>query len=159
MKLFLFPLVYILIHFLTRKLVGNGYHSRNSCEFILNVKLKRNYRKCALLCFFLKKIVGHMSIFGATGTSASDFWWCLLWVSKPEWAALFVLDRGVHEIHLLFISSMRTLKKLLHCVQWLIIRRSTGVDPWGVRGRGPGDCMFPEIHFWCNTFYWCIWPA
>ena len=31
-----------------------------------------------------KKIVGHMSIFGATYTPVSDFWWRLLWVSKPE---------------------------------------------------------------------------
>ena len=35
--------------------------------------------------FFLKNFVGHMSIFGATDTPVSDFWWCLLWVSKPEW--------------------------------------------------------------------------
>ena len=26
-----------------------------------------------------------MSICGATDTPVSDFWWCLLWVSKPEW--------------------------------------------------------------------------
>ena len=27
----------------------------------------------------------HMSFFGATGTSVLDFWWRLLWGSKPEW--------------------------------------------------------------------------
>ena len=32
---------------------------------------------------------------GATDTPVLDFWRCLLWVSKPEWAALFTLDRGV----------------------------------------------------------------
>ena len=26
-----------------------------------------------------------MSICGATDTPVLDFWWCLLWVSKPEW--------------------------------------------------------------------------
>ena len=34
-----------------------------------------------------------MSFFGATGTPVLDFWWRLLWVSKPEWAALFALRR------------------------------------------------------------------
>ena len=36
--------------------------------------------------FFLKKFfVGHMSICGATDTPVLDFWWRLLWVSKPQW--------------------------------------------------------------------------
>ena len=42
---------------------------------------------------FLKVFGGHMSIFRATGTPVLDFWWRLLWVSKPEWAALFALRR------------------------------------------------------------------
>ena len=35
--------------------------------------------------FFLSFFVGHihMSYFGATGTPVLDFWWRLLWVSKP----------------------------------------------------------------------------
>ena len=33
--------------------------------------------------------------FGATDTPVSNFWWRLLWGSKPEWAALFVLGRGI----------------------------------------------------------------
>ena len=32
----------------------------------------------------------------ATDAPVLDFWWRLLWVSKPEWAALFVLGRGIH---------------------------------------------------------------
>ena len=24
-----------------------------------------------------------------------SFWWCLFWISKPEWAALFVFGRGL----------------------------------------------------------------
>ena len=32
---------------------------------------------------------------GATDTPVFDFWWCLLLVSKPEWAALFQLGIGV----------------------------------------------------------------
>ena len=33
-----------------------------------------------------------MSIYGVTDTPVSDFWWCLLWVSKPEWPVLFTLS-------------------------------------------------------------------
>ena len=41
---------------------------------------------------FLKIFLEDMSPFcGATDTPVLDFWWCLLWVSKPEWAALFEL--------------------------------------------------------------------
>ena len=43
--------------------------------------------------FFFKVFGGHMSIFGANGTPVLDFWWCLLWVSKPESAALIALRR------------------------------------------------------------------
>ena len=35
-----------------------------------------------------------MSFCGATDTLVFDFWWRLLWGSKPEWAALFALGRG-----------------------------------------------------------------
>ena len=35
----------------------------------------------------------------ATDTPVLDLWWCLLWVSKPEWAALFALGGGIHVTH------------------------------------------------------------
>ena len=36
--------------------------------------------------FFLNKLLEDMSPFcGATDTPILDFWWRLLWVSKPEW--------------------------------------------------------------------------
>ena len=38
-----------------------------------------------------------MSILEATDTPVSDFWWRLLWVLKPEWAALFALGEGDKE--------------------------------------------------------------
>ena len=41
-----------------------------------------------------------MSIYGATDAPVSDFWWCLLWVSKPEWEALATLGRGIHDIRI-----------------------------------------------------------
>ena len=43
-----------------------------------------------------------MSIYGATDAPVSDFWWCLLWVSKPEWEALATLGRGIHDIRIEF---------------------------------------------------------
>ena len=33
---------------------------------------------------------------GATDIPVLDFWWHLLWVSKPEWAAIYMLGRGIH---------------------------------------------------------------
>ena len=44
---------------------------------------------------FLKFFGGHKSFHGATDTSVLDFWWCLLCILKPEWAALFTVGRGV----------------------------------------------------------------
>ena len=41
--------------------------------------------------FFLKFFGGHMSFLGATGTPVLDFWWRLLWVSKPEWVLPYSL--------------------------------------------------------------------
>ena len=38
--------------------------------------------------------VRHMSYFGATGTPVLDFWWRLLWVSKPEWVLPYTSHCG-----------------------------------------------------------------
>ena len=43
---------------------------------------------------FFKVFGGHMSFFGATGTTVLDFWWRLLWVSKPEWVLPYSLFCG-----------------------------------------------------------------
>ena len=37
---------------------------------------------------------GHGSFLWATDTPVLDFWWHLLWVSKPEWEALFALTEA-----------------------------------------------------------------
>ena len=58
--------------------------------------------------FFLKKFLEDMSPFcGATDTPILDLWWCLLWVSKPEWvlpysslADTYMLHYTFPEIHL-----------------------------------------------------------
>ena len=55
--------------------------------------------------FFLKKIfVGHMSICGATDTPVLDFWWHLLWVSKPEWVLPY---SHLVEAYMIYIHSLR----------------------------------------------------
>ena len=58
--------------------------------------------------FFKKNLGGHRSPFcGATDTPILDFWWHLLWVSKPPWAVLFVFGRCVNvTCSLKFTSSM-----------------------------------------------------
>ena len=45
--------------------------------------------------------VGHidMSYFGATGTPVLDFWWRLLWVSKPEWVLPYLHHGGECHVH------------------------------------------------------------
>ena len=71
--------------------------------FLLNRMLYFRY-----LCLFFKKILEDMSPFcGATDTPVSDFWWRLLWVSKPEWvlpysslAEAYMLHYTFPEIHL-----------------------------------------------------------
>ena len=62
---------------------------------------------------FLNKIGGYMSFYGATDTPVLDFWWCLLWVSKPKWAALFTLGRGICDVCSLRFTSGVTPAELL----------------------------------------------
>ena len=46
---------------------------------------------------FLKRFLEDISPFcGATDITVLDFWWCLLWVSKPEWVTLFALGGGIY---------------------------------------------------------------
>ena len=50
--------------------------------------------------FFITKFLEDIGSFcGATDTPVLDFWWRLLWVSKPERAALFTLDGGANVTH------------------------------------------------------------
>ena len=63
--------------------------------------------------FFKKKIGGHKSFLWGHWSPVLDFWWCLLWFSKPEWAVLFVLGRGIHVTHSLRLTSGATPADLL----------------------------------------------
>ena len=46
--------------------------------------------------------------YGETDTPVLEFWWCLLSVSKPEWAALFVFTGGIPVTHSLRFTSGAT---------------------------------------------------
>ena len=67
-----------------------------------------------------------MSYFGATGTPVLDFWWRLLWVSKPEW---FCLIR-IAEANVMYISWDPPL--VLHVADFL-------TD--SIAGRQPGSYL------------------
>ena len=61
--------------------------------------------------FFLKVFFDghiHMSYFGATGTPVLDFWWRLLWVSKPEWVLPYSHCEGKCNVHFLRSTSGAT---------------------------------------------------
>ena len=77
-----------------------GLHRRGSAEKLFKHYLKKNLEDISPFC-------------GATDTLVLDFWWNLLWVSKPEWAALFVLGRGIHDICSLRFTSGVTPADLL----------------------------------------------
>ena len=47
-----------------------------------------------------------MSFYGANNTPILDFLWCLLWVSKPEWAALFTIGRGIRDVCSIIFTSV-----------------------------------------------------
>ena len=55
----------------------------------------------------------HMSFFGATGTPVLDFWWHLLWVSKPEWVLPYSHCGGECNVHSLRSTSGATHADLL----------------------------------------------
>ena len=64
--------------------------------------------------FFFKEV----SFFsGATDTTVFDFW-CLLWVSKPEWAALFAFGRSVRVTHSMRFASYATHIDPFHGQNW-----------------------------------------
>ena len=52
--------------------------------------------------FFLKIFGGHESFCGATDTPVLDFWWHLLWVSKPEWVLPYLSLVEAHVLHYTF---------------------------------------------------------
>ena len=91
----------------------------------------RDFRKldevvCRQFFFVFQKILEDISPFcGATDTPFMDFWWCLFWISKPEWATLFVLGRGACVTQSLRLTCGTTPADLL---------------AWQLSGSLPGTC-------------------
>ena len=63
--------------------------------------------------FFYNTLYNISPFCGATDIPVLDFWWCLLWISKPEWVALFILGRGICFTHTLRFTSGATPTDLL----------------------------------------------
>ena len=62
----------------------------------------------------LKKFTFQLSFCGATGTPVLDFWWHLLWVSKPEWVLPYsIFCGGECNVHSPRFTSGATLAALL----------------------------------------------
>ena len=84
------------------------WHSRCRWRFLRMTGLVYHNRVFVVFFFFFLKFLEDMSPFcGATDTPVSDFWWCLLLVSKPEWVLsysslveAYVLRYTLSEIHL-----------------------------------------------------------
>ena len=76
----LLPLCWYLFNSLSRASL-NRWKNQSKSEIVMNT-------------FFLKKL-DIILISGAIDTPVLYFWWHLLWVSKPKWAALFALCGGV----------------------------------------------------------------
>ena len=76
-------------------LVGfTGDHCQTSeIECLFSSWIVLRLVKCSNFLQFLEDISPFCA---TTDTHFFDFWWCLLWASKPEWAALFTLGGGVH---------------------------------------------------------------
>ena len=75
-----------------RRLCPSVLYHLNFCLDYLSISI-------GIFFVFLKTfLVNTCPFYGATDTPVCDFWWCLLWVSKPESAALFALGRGVRDV-------------------------------------------------------------
>ena len=95
--------------------------------------------------FIPSVIVGFFFVFGATDNPVLDFWWCHIWVSKPEWEALFTLGRDIclqipwdsHLVQHLLTSwqpSWHLRHSLSHTFKQALVGLETGIY------RPPDDC-------------------
>ena len=86
---------------LWRDMVCPGEVDENCVHFEIKKFAIRLFRSLwmghnRLRLFFLLNMLEDISpLWGATDTTVLDFWWHL-WISKPEWEALFMLGRGIH---------------------------------------------------------------
>ena len=127
--------------------------------------------RCRTLWIALsKKILEDKSPFcGDMDTHFLDFWGCLLWVSKPEWAALFALGEGVCVTCSLRFTSTVTPADLLAAsmavepisptYQWAGIGGARNWDLLHLR-RTLYDWAMPTRHvngskWWITFWCWC----
>ena len=78
------------------------------------------------------KVLEDISPFcGAIDTPVWDLWWQFLWISKPEWAALFALGGGIdlHFTHFLRFTSGMTLADRLKASMAAELISSTYLKP------------------------------
>ena len=106
-------------------------------------------------CFFLKVFGGHMSFFGATGTSVLDFWWSLPWVSKPEWVLPYSLFCGGEcNVHSPRFTSGATLTNLLAAGVQLV------TSPHACAEVGLSSDLNVQLHEQkTNALPLCQWPG
>ena len=67
--------------------------------WVLVFSYRANYVCQICILIFVKIIGGRKSFLWDNWYPVLNFWWCLSLVPKPEWAALFALDRGVCVTH------------------------------------------------------------
>ena len=79
----------------------------SGCTLPERESLSSNVFCCFFLSFFFCWTHSHV-LFWATGTPVLDFWWRLLWVSKPEWVLLYSHCGGKYDIHSLRSTSGAT---------------------------------------------------
>ena len=79
---------------------------RETLSGVQEPQVENTFLHCSFF-FFLNFLEDTNPFFGATDTPVSDFWWCLLWISKPEWvlpylslAEAYMLYYMFPEIHL-----------------------------------------------------------
>ena len=97
-----------------------------------------------------------MSYFGATGTPLLDFWWCLLWVLKPEWVlpyslfveanVMYILQDPLLVLHLLTSWRLAYSRSLIHMhvQRWDLAQIRTSNHPDRV-----GNNLIPiQFRFW-----------
>ena len=81
--------------------------------------------------------LSYVEIFGATSTPVLDFWWCLIWNSKPQGAASFMLGMcAICFIHSLRFTSGLTPADLF--VASMAAKSFSATYLWAGNGRGRG---------------------
>ena len=78
-------------------IISENRNIYNSIYSFITLLCPTPFFKSELWQFFWKKIlVDKWPFYGATDTPILNFWWSLLWVSTPEWAALFAHGRTIN---------------------------------------------------------------